>query len=69
MKLDPIRALRIIEGLTVYEDDNKLIAEIYRIAHQAGSPDCSKNHPSWTDMALETEAGLVETKTIPPWNE
>lgn len=70
MTLDPRRALRIIEGL-VHEvcDEDPLIGDIYMIAHQGGSPDCSKNHPEWTDHALETERKLVENKIIPPWTE
>lgn len=68
MTLDPIRALHIIIGM-VHEqvDDDEFLGNIYMIAHQAASPDCSKNHPTWTDLALETERQLVEAKIIPPW--
>lgn len=67
MKLDPARALRIIEGL-VHECDGELAGEIYMIAHQANTPSCNKNHPNWTTRALELERKLVESKTIPPWD-
>lgn len=67
-QLDPARALRIIEGLVMEcSDENDLLGSIYMIAHQANSPDCSKNHPAWTDHALAIEKQLVEDRTIPPW--
>lgn len=64
--LSPVRALRIIEGL-VHECDSPLASEIYKIAHQANSPHCNKNHPKWTERALALEREMVESGTIPPW--
>lgn len=66
--LDPVRALRIINGLVLeLSDENKLLGTIYMISHQAGSPHCTKNHPNWTEEALETERQLVEAMIIPKW--
>lgn len=64
--LDPIRALRIIEGLTL-ECEDELLSNIYMIAHQAGKPSCADNHPDFETRALEIEKSLVENRTIGPW--
>lgn len=66
--INPIRALRIIEGI-VHErcDEDPLLRDIYMIAHQAAHPNCRKNHTDWTDLTLETEANLVKNNIIPPW--
>ena len=67
-QLDPIRALRIIEGLVLERsDESELFGNIFVIAHQANGTDCHKNHPAWTERALEIEKQLVETNTIPAW--
>lgn len=68
MKLDPARALRIIEGM-VHErcDENPLLGDIYMIAHQGGEPSCAEKHPEWSTRALEIEHALVEAKIIPAW--
>lgn len=67
IELHPVRVLRIIEGLIGDPDENPLLGQIYKLCHQASSVDCSVNHPSWTDEALELEKQLVEDKTIPAW--
>jgi hypothetical protein len=72
-QLDPIRALRIIEGLalTLYENDpeDKLAKDLYMIAHQAAKPSCANNHPDFKERALEIEEDLVDGRTISPWNK
>jgi hypothetical protein len=69
MKLDPIRALRIIEGMVIEVSDEKPFSNIYMVAHQASKPDCAKNHPSFAEKALELEAELVKDGLIEAWTE
>ena len=66
MKLDPIRALRIIEGIAM-ECENEVMGNIYMVAHQAGMPACAGNHPDFATKALEIEAALVKAKVIDAW--
>lgn len=66
--LDPIRALGIIEGMVMeMSDENKLMADIYMIAHQGRSPTCMDAHPDFEERALEIETMLVESGMISPW--
>lgn len=66
--LDPMRALRIIHGMVLGADDeDKFLMDIYMISHQAASPNCAKNHPSFGERALEIERQLVEANVMKPW--
>jgi hypothetical protein len=68
--LDPIRALRIIEGLVIERsDDGGIFGLIYTIAHAGGEHSCHKNHPDFVTTALETEKKLVEGRLIDKWGE
>ena len=71
--LDPMRALRILEGIGLAHAEGltygNLPRLIYVIAHQAGKSNCTSNHPDFLEKALGIEAILVESNLIPPWGE
>lgn len=79
MELDPLRALRIIEGLCMvnepedYENptpEENILMEIYTIAHSADSThSCAHVHEDWRIKALETEQKLINMKIFKPWGE
>lgn len=68
--IDPMRALKIIEGLVIEKsDEGGLWATIYRIAHAGTNPGCNKNHPDFVKTAYDMERQLVEDMTIPEWKD
>ena len=77
MQLDPVRALRIIEGLCCLSEDlmgdtiqGKLIDQIYTVAHCAQTDhSCSDVHDNWREEALKIEEELVKAKIFKPFGE
>jgi len=54
MKITIRKTLELIEDFAMYKsDDDKNMAQIYMWAHTALSPNCRKNHKSWTEDLIK----------------
>lgn len=78
MELDPFRVLRVIEGLCMtnepkdldkYTSEEKLISQIYMIAHSAQPGSCHNVHDDWRNETLKTEQSLIDNNIISRWGE
>jgi hypothetical protein len=70
--LDPIRALKIIEGIALarFESDDydSIATDLYSIAHKALN-NCRSSHIDFYKRALKIEEELVNHNFIGPWEK